>query len=740
MNATSETHPALATSDGESLRRRCLIGTEAFLLLSGLALIYLSQFAGSSHLLLVVGWLATLVALLTTPVVLRWVRAGVALLAVGMASLILLATCWLQAGPVLALMTIPVAFLVVAAGWRVAAIAAMTCSIAAVLVGHALHDPIAAAVTVALLATTAAYASAALLLAEEIIHWYEASWSESRQQLEEARSQRLEFKQAREDLVLANTELARLTERLDAMRRLAEDSRNAKEEFVANVSHELRTPLNMIIGFAEMIAQAPRAYGRLPPRLLADIEVILANSRHLSSLVDDVLDLSQTDVGRMALTRRWVSVNAIIATAVSAVKPLFDSRGLWLHAEVPDGLMAYCDEVRIRQVVVNLLSNAGRYTESGGAKIRAWAEDGDVLVAVQDTGVGISAEHQEMIFGRFQRVQSVDGSKVKGSGLGLAISRRFVELHGGRMWVESKENTGSVFTFRLPVDGADSGGELNADVRRWFSPYHQYDARRRPSEAPVRQLGPRFVVVERGNVVQRLLARYQADAEIVSASTIEEAVAQCQRVPALALVVNQPGTRYLSGQSAELATLPYGIPVLCCWVPDRQEAAEELGVLDYLLKPVSRESLLEAVAAAQPPAQSILVVDDEADALQLFSRMLAASERGYRVLSAQSGAEALGLMRQRRPDLILLDLVMPGMDGYTLLRIKRDDPEIAAIPVIAVSAQDPAGGPLPSNYVAIARGGGLYAQDLLNTIHAVTAVLTPSGRRGDREPERALRA
>jgi signal transduction histidine kinase/CheY-like chemotaxis protein len=740
MNTTGESMRIPAILGGQDLRRRCLIGAVAGLLVVGLALMFASEAGGWGFLSLVMGWLITLLALLVTVVLLRWPRAGVMLLAAGMACLTLLVTWWFSAGAVLALLAVPVGLLVVVAGRPVAALGAALCALAGVLVGYAVGDPIAAGVTVVLLCATTALLNTSLLLAEGIAQWCEDRWTKSRQQLVEAQEQRLELKQAQQDLVQANTELARLTERLNAMRRVAEDSRRAKEEFVANVSHELRTPLNMIIGFAEMISEAPASYGQLPPRLLADIEVILNNSQHLSSLVDDVLDLSQADAGRMALTRRWVSVNAVIATAVSVVRPLFESRGLWLRAEVADGLMTFCDEVRIRQVVVNLLSNAGRFTEAGGATVRAWIEGDDVVVAVQDTGPGISAEQQQAIFEPFRRLEEPNAPQVKGSGLGLAISRRFVEMHGGRMWLESERGVGSTFCFCLPRDGGDIVLDAAPGVRRWFSPYHEYEARRRPSAAPPIELGPRFVVVERGEVMQRLLARYQADAEIMRAPSIEEAAAQCQRVPALAVVVNHSELQDLTTQAKGLVNLPYGIPVLACWVPDRHEAAEELGVVDYLLKPVSRQQLLEAVGRVDLGGNTVLVVDDEPDALQLLSRMLTAAERGYRVLRAESGAEALEMMRRRQPDLVLLDLVMHGMDGYSVLRVKREEPKIAHIPVIAVSAQDPARGPIASNYLAIARSGGLYTQDLLNAIRAVTAALSPPDRLGGPEPDTARRA
>jgi len=193
----------------------------------------------------------------------------------------------------------------------------------------------------------------------------------------------------------------------------------------------------------------------------------------------------------------------------------------------------------------------------------------------------------------------------------------------------------------------------------------------------------------------------------------------------MAIIVNDPDLQNLPNQADRLTALPYGTPILTCWVPDRQEAAEKLHVVEYLVKPVTRTQLHQAIEQVPFPVHTITVVDDEPDALQLLSRMLTSAESGYRVLQAESGAEALALLRQRHPDLLLLDLLMPDMDGYSLLSTKREDPEIADIPVIAVSAQDPIQGPIASSYLAIARSGGLLTQDLLNAIRAVTAALSP---------------
>ncbi len=208
------------------------------------------------------------------------------------------------------------------------------------------------------------------------VQWALFNFNQARTRLEEAREQSLELAQTQEDLTGANLELARLADRLKILQRVAEEARQAKTEFVANVSHELRTPLNMIIGFTEIIARSPHLYGgHLPAALMTDITAIQRNSQHLQALVNDVLDLSQVEAGHMALSREWISPGEMIQSALSVVEGLFHSKGLYLTLELPEALpQVFCDQTRIRQVVINLLSNAGRFTTRGGVGIACRAD------------------------------------------------------------------------------------------------------------------------------------------------------------------------------------------------------------------------------------------------------------------------------------------------------------------------------------------------------------------------------
>jgi signal transduction histidine kinase/CheY-like chemotaxis protein len=559
---------------------------------------------------------------------------------------------------------------------------------------------------------------------------------QARERMKDAQEQRLELKQIQEDLVLANRELARLSDRLKAMHQVAEEARRAKEEFVANVSHELRTPLNMIIGFSEMITQSPEVYGaELPSALLADIAAIQRNSRHLTRLVNDVLDLSQVEAGRMALSKEWTSLQEIIGEATLAVRAMLESKGLSLEIGVaPDLPPVFCDSTRIHQVVLNLLSNAGRFTERGGIEVKAWRDADSVVVSVADTGPGIPAKDQERIFEPFQQLDSSIRRRHGGSGLGLSISKRFVEMHEGSMWLESEVDVGTSIYFSLPVETRLPALATNGGVKRWFNPsdeYYEYRERPRRPSAPAPEVIPRFVLLEQEKTLQRLFSRYMNDVEIVSAVSIGGAIDELSRSPAQLLVVNASRVEETPAVMGQLADLPYGTPAVVCKVPGEEEAGRQLGVVRYLVKPITRSVLLSALEGLGEDVETILLVDDEPEVLQLFARMLSSAEKGYRVLRARSGQRALSLLRERRPDVVLLDLIMPGMDGFEFLSEKSQDASVRETPVITISSRDPSGEPIVSDTLTVTRSGGLSVPNLLACIRAVSDVLGPTGRSGD---------
>jgi signal transduction histidine kinase/CheY-like chemotaxis protein len=553
--------------------------------------------------------------------------------------------------------------------------------------------------------------------------WIAEDYWQSRKLADETLQRREEYERLVKDLAQANLQLTRLNAIAQAMRQAAESARTAKEQFVANVSHELRTPLNMIIGFSEMVLQSPETYGAdIPPALQADLAVIHRNAEHLTKLIDDVLDLSQIEADQMALTKEYVQFTEVIDSATLAVRPLYESKGLYLVVDMPEALpVVFCDPTRIREVLLNLLSNAGRFTERGGVRVRAWCEGDKVVVAVSDTGHGISSKDMGKLFQPFQQLDASMRRSYGGTGLGLSISKRFVELHGGTISVVSQPAVGTTFTFSLPIIPP---APLSGDSTRWLNPDWAYLQRVDMPKAPMPVVRTRLVVLESGEVLRRLLVRYLEGMEVVCVQSVEQAIDELQRTPALALIVNSASIAKGVELLKASLSLPKGVPVFVFSVPDPHDSSSGMGVSDILVKPIAQDALLGALDRLNVNEGTVLVVDDDSDSLHLFGRMLVASKRAYRVLQARDGAEAMSILGEYHPAVILLDLVMPNMDGFEMLSALGESPSLRDIPVIIISARDPLGQPIMSNAMAIVQEGGISTRQLLACFTATTKILS----------------
>lgn len=563
------------------------------------------------------------------------------------------------------------------------------------------------------------------------LQWAWKSFQYNEASLKQAQEFQIKLQQSVQDLSAITLELKRQNEINHSLRLIAEEERRAKQEFVANVSHELRTPLNMIVGFSTTILATPDVYGKLPPKLLADLQVILRNGTHLSELIDDVLDLSQINADRMALSKELADLSGLVQSTAAAVRPLLESKNLYLHIEMPPNLPpVLCDATRIREVLLNLVSNAGRFTEHGGVTIHVENKTTEVVVCVRDTGPGISDDHQKRLFEPFQQVDGSIRRRYGGTGLGLSISKGFIELHHGRMWVESQPGNGAAFYFSLPHD---IPAPETTGLQRWFNPYVSYDDVRHVTRFPEMDTRPRLALVERGTVLQELLGRHITDTRIVSFKSIEEAIQDMAEVAPQALFVNSSSIERAIEQLKEPNALPDGVPAVICSLQDKDPHADKLHVDDYLTKPVTREALLSSIEAISGPVETILIVDDDQDVRQLYRRMLLSAKVNYRVLRAADGEQALRQLESEKVDLILLDLAMPRMDGFQFLEARQERENLRRIPVILISALDPEGEPVLSSALGIVYGGGFSARRVLECADALINVLTPrtmSNRKG----------
>ncbi len=576
----------------------------------------------------------------------------------------------------------------------------------------------------------AVWATVGLMLAvyqpvERFAGWAWGCYHTGQTLLEEARGRKAELEAALADLAHLNRQLALTNERITMLRLAAEDAQAAKSRFVTRVSHELRAPLNIIIGLVRLIVEAPDAYAEeLPPDLQSDLEVVYRNCQHLASMINDVLDLSQAEAASMVLHRRQVALPEIIESALAIVRPLIEKKGLNLRLDLaPDLPNLYCDPVRVRQVVLNLLTNAVRLTERGGITLRAHLEGASVVVGVSDTGPGIAAEDLNRIFEPFYAGARHLARAGGGSGLGLSISKQFIELHKGQMWCESELGKGATFYFRLPISEppqprARPGHQIREE---WV--WRRTSAERARLPAAEGQARPRFVIYdETGNLYSRL-TQYSDAVEFVRAFDEAQALSEAARCPAHAVVLNVDGSDGLVGRALELSRRVPDTPILGCTVPEVLAHARAAGARGYLTKPVAQADLEQALRGGPSLVQRVLVVDDDGDFLSLMTRMLRLADPNLEIVAAMSAEDALERLSEALADLILLDLMLPGMSGWELLERLQADERTRAIPVYIVSAQDPSEQPLRSPTLVVTTDEGISISKLLACSLALSKVL-----------------
>ena len=559
--------------------------------------------------------------------------------------------------------------------------------------------------------------------------WLAEYFERAQQSLRDAQDRRAELGQALDDLVHANRQLTLVNQRVAALRLIAEEAQKAKTRFVARVSHEFRTPLNMIIGLVDLMVETPEIYDvTLSPRMREALQVVHRNCQHLSDMVNDVLDLTRIETDRMVLYRERVDIREVVDSAVEALRSLLESKQLFFHVvaaeDVPE---VYCDRTRIEQVILNLMSNAARFTEQGGITVEIVQQDQRVRVSVTDTGPGIPPKDIDRIFEPFCQGMSDLWRDKGGSGLGLSISKQFIELHGGRMWVESELGVGTSFTFELPTSSSIApvgrpGHQIRTD---WV-----WRERRSKPSFPDSHYNPRFIICDETGSLCESLARYSDEIEFVNARDLAQLIEVLHESPVHAVVLNAAAFEDVLSLTEVIGREAPGTPIIGCSVPPRVERAMSLGALGHLIKPVTRADVKRAIQAVGCPARRVLLVDDDPDALELFSDMLYVCDSTLEVVTASSGKEALERLRRDLPDLMLLDIVMPDIDGWQVLESMTQDEGIPKAPTFLISAQDPADQPLRSRFLLATMDEGLSLSKLLHCSLEISKLLL--------EPEGAL--
>jgi signal transduction histidine kinase/CheY-like chemotaxis protein len=496
-------------------------------------------------------------------------------------------------------------------------------------------------------------------------------YNEARRLLGETQNHQAEIGRMLKDRNQVNYQLERMNEMLKFSRAQAEEARENRNRFMLAVSHELRSPLNFIIGFSDLMVNAPETYAPLggwPSGLYADVQEIYTSSQHLMRLINDILDMGKMDAGQMTLYREKTLITPIVENVRDMLTAAFDQKGITLSIEIPPDLPpVFIDTTRIRQVFLNLLNNGLRYTDQGSVTLSAQKKDSQLLFSVVDTGMGISSEDLSKVFDEFRQVGEENWRRHTGTGLGLYISRHFVELHGGEMGVESNLGQGTRFFFSLPCDAPATEPPVSF------------------AGLPAQSANPRILLLtphpEDAAILQHSLEGYL----LQPVATVEQAREITREIFPRAILV----TADAGGLSPD--SLPYELPVVTFSIS--RSVSSMANLHDQLVKPVSRQALIKTIQSLGPQVHTLLIVDDDPAMSHFISQSFRAEGDGnssdrYSLLSAYSGAEGLELLQKHPVDAILLDLELPDAHGWEWLVRLNEHKEFASIPVIIISAQD----------------------------------------------------
>ncbi|MFO7323828.1 MAG: hybrid sensor histidine kinase/response regulator [Chloroflexota bacterium] len=539
------------------------------------------------------------------------------------------------------------------------------------------------------------------------LEWESMSRQRSDKLLAEIRDHRAQLSQMVKQLNQALELQRRTQQELVRARNAADEARRSKERFAANISHELRTPLNLVLGFSEVMYKTPEVYGQIvwPPKLRRDISQIYRNSRHLIEMIDDILDLSRVEIAGFALNTEPTPLAPLIADVAEIAADMFRNHPARFVVEVEDDLPTLeLDRTRFRQVLLNLLNNARRFTESGEVKLSARQTAQELIVEVSDTGIGVAPEKLPHIFDEFYQADSSLRRSRNGAGLGLAISKRFVEAHGGHISVESVQGQGTTFRVGLPLRRAS------------LLPIHETRATSAPDSRPV------ILVVDRDPMTADRLARSLQRFDVLIGypdETLQERVAS---LAPCAIIWNAADNHPVTAELLETT----GIPVIELALSRRNENTAHKGPLARLSKPITAEQLLREVESFGE-VERILVIDDDVGFTQLIQRMIEASGLPVVVQQAFGGYEGLEVMQQMLPDLVLLDNIMPDLTGYQVLSKMRDDPRLCSVPVLLLTEDTLLqAGPVVTGPLVVHNLGRWHFGELLRLLKGIMAALPAS--------------
>ena len=477
-------------------------------------------------------------------------------------------------------------------------------------------------------------------------------------------------------------------EALEEANRQIQEANRLKSEFLANMSHELRTPMNAIVGFTKIVHR--RAKGSLDDKQVDNLEKVLDSSEILMNLINDILDLSKIEAGRLEIEREQFSMRDLINSCVSTITPLVNE-GVVIKTEIDPRVDAVSsDASRVRQILINLLSNAAKFTEQGTITVALQARaDEKIELAVTDSGIGIPSSALDQIFDEFRQVDGTTTRRYGGTGLGLSISQKLAGMLGGDIRVESEEGKGSTFALTLAAQATG----VEADDKTKSDRAAESATAPTAADAIADDSKPRRIVLaidDDPNVLSVITQELEEEGyEVVGASRAIEGIEKAKQLGphAITLDIMMPG---MDGWEA-IARLKEDahtrdIPLIVVSIIDNKDLGYRLGADDYLVKPIDKDALLAVLQKYHGKGRQALVIDDDPVVVDLARQLL--EEDGWTVRGAGNGQEGLDEIARNKPDAVLLDLMMPVMDGFETLHRLRQDPQTADLPVIVITAKD----------------------------------------------------
>ncbi|MBH5318803.1 response regulator [Paenibacillus sp. GSMTC-2017] len=492
------------------------------------------------------------------------------------------------------------------------------------------------------------------------------------------------------EIYYVNQELRQLNDQLEELvkertielsnaRDEAIEANQIKSQFLASMSHELRTPLNAIIGYSEMLKEDMEMMGEAV--FADDLNKIHSAGRHLLTLINDILDLSKIEAGKMELYMEQCNIASVIHDIVTTVRPLMEVNKNEIKVECTDGSFK-TDVTKLRQMLFNLLSNASKFTKDGTITLQVLFESvagmPGIAFRVHDTGIGMTSDQLDQVFQAFKQADSSTTKKYGGTGLGLAISQSLCNMLGGNISAESVFGQGTTFTIWLPLLEQTVPGRLDLIM--------QGDGKSATDEART------ILIIDDDPAMLRLMQHYLGNEEwnVQLAESGQEGIRLAKKLKPsiIALDVLMPG---MDGWNV-LATLKNDselahIPVVMISMMDEQHLAFALGASEFLTKPIYRDRLISILDKYIPErhSRSVLVIEDDVVTSDMMTKLL--KREGYRVTRAGNGHQALQRLNQEVPQLILLDLMMPEMDGFEFVAAMREHEEWRSIPIVVVTAK-----------------------------------------------------